>query len=487
MRTSLRRWIVGIGVVVIVGGGVGAFLARERWFGSIPQGVYCCAAGAGEDHTHAPERSGEAAADEKHRPTAAGRRAPDEMPKSGPAGSHRHDETAAMRLSTAAQQNVGLKLAKVKLSAFERTITVPAMIVAQPGRTHVEVAAPVTGAVTRIWRTEGETVTPGQRLFELRLTHEEIVEAQAEFLKTAEELGVVKRELARLEHVAAEGAIAGKAILERKYEADKLEAALRSQRQRLFLHGLSPTQVDAILDSRTLLSSFSVAAPEISEKPADASSERLLQVERVEVQQGEHVAAGATLCVLADYAELYIEGKAFAEDAETVRKAADSAWRVTAVIAKNGREPTMVRDLRILYLANRIDPETRALLFYVPLANKVVRDRTEGGRRFTDWQFKPGQRVQLLVPVETWANRIVLPADAVVQDGAEAYVFEENEGHFDRRTVRVEYRDQYSAVLANDGAIAPGAVVVVSGAYQVHLAMKNKASGQPDPHAGHHH
>ena len=67
----------------------------------------------------------------------------------------------------------------------------------------------------------------------------------------------------------------------------------------------------------------------------------------------------------------------------------------------------------------------------------------------------------------------------VVQDGPESYVFEKNDGHFDRRAVRVEYRDQYSAVIANDGTLTPGKMVIVSGAYQVHLAMKNKAGGAP--------
>ena len=60
-------------------------------------------------------------------------------------------------------------------------------------------------------------------------------------------------------------------------------------------------------------------------------------------------------------------------------------------------------------------------------------------------------------------------------------------GQFDRRTVRVEYRDQYSVVIANDGTLTPGKMVIVSGSYQVHLAMKNKAGGAPDPHAGHNH
>ena len=48
---------------------------------------------------------------------------------------HKHEEAAAVKLSPTAQDNVGLKLAKVELSAFERTITVPAMV--EIGRAHV--------------------------------------------------------------------------------------------------------------------------------------------------------------------------------------------------------------------------------------------------------------------------------------------------------------------------------------------------------------
>lgn len=399
---------------------------------------------------------------------------------------HSHDEIA-MHLSAAARDNVGLKLAQVKLSTFERTISVPAMVVERRGKTHLDVAAPFTGKITKIWPNQGETVTPGQRLFELRLTHEDLVEAQSDFLKTAEELDVVKREVARLQQVAAQGAIAGKTLLERKYEQDKLEGVLRSQQQRLLLHGLTSVQIDDILANRTLIGSATIAVPQPSETTAGQNPEQLLQVEALNVQVGQHVTEGQTLCVIGDYAELYIEGKAFENDASALIKAVDNNWQATAMIASGAPKPTRVGDLKILYLANQIDPETRAFLFYVQLPNKLLRNRNDGGRRFSDWEFRPGQRVQLLIPVEQWANRIVLPVDAVVQDGAESYVFEEHDGHFDRRTVRIEYRDQHSAVLANDGVLKPGVSVAVAGAYQLHLAMKNKAGGAVDPHAGHRH
>jgi hypothetical protein len=95
--------------------------------------------------------------------------------------------------------------------------------------------------------------------------------------------------------------------------------------------------------------------------------------------------------------------------------------------------------------------------------------------------------MQLQVPIEKLADRIVLPIDAVAQDGAETYVFVPNGDHFDRRPVHVEYRDQTFAAIAQDGALFPGDVVAISSAQQLQLALKNKSGGAIDPHAGHNH
>ena len=135
-----------------------------------------------------------------------------------------------------------------------------------------------------------------------------------------------------------------------------------------------------------------------------------------------------------------------------------------------------------------MDRQSRAFHFYVALPNRLLRqDKMPDGRRFVYWQFKPGQRTQIRIPVEQWTDRIVLPVEAVAQEGAETYVFEANGDHFDRRPVRVEYRDQDSVVIANDGALKIGSTVAVSAAHQMQLAMKNKSGGGVDPHAGHNH
>lgn len=400
---------------------------------------------------------------------------------------HVHDEAAAIKLSKQARGNIGLRLAKVELRPFERTITVPGIVVERPGWSVLEVTAPMRGVVTRIYPIQGEAVEPGQPLFEVRLTHEDLLQVQTEFLRTLEELDVTGREVARLEKVTADGAIAGKTLLERKYEQQKQEAALRAQRQALLLHGLSQEQVDKIVASRTLLQSLTIRAP--VRESAGTSETHPLLVQQLKVSLGKYVSAGDTLCTLVDYGELYIEGRAFEQDIQAINRASTAGCTISAVLgSKAAADEETVQGLCILYLDEKVDRESRAFHFYVTLPNRLLREaKTPDGRRFAYWQFKPGQRTQVRVPVEQWKDRIVLPVDAVAQEGAEAYVFEANGDHFDRRPVHVEYRDQDWVVIANDGALKVGTTVAASAAHQVQLALKAKSGGGVDPHAGHNH
>lgn len=413
------------------------------------------------------------------------------IPRSGESATlgHRHDDAAAVHLSPAAQESVRLRLVKVELQPFERTISVPGMVVERPGWSLLEVTAPMTGIVTQIYPLQGEAVEPDQPLFEVRLTHEDLLQLQTEFLRTLEELDVVQREVERLEKAAADGIVAGKTLLDRKYEQQKQQAALKTQRQALLLHGLTSEQIDAITAQRTLLQSLTIRAPRPTSDSAGGESHGLLQVQQLKAARGKYVNAGDVLCTLADHGELFIEGVAFEQDIPALNRAAASDWRVSALLGSKsaGTEET-VKGLRLFYLDNNVDRESRTLRFYIALPNQLLReDKTAAGHRFVYWRFKPGQKVLVQVPVERWAGKIVLPIEAVVQEGPESYVFEANEGHFDRRSVRVEYRDQNSAVIANDGSLRVGAEVAASAAHQMQLLLKSKAGGGVDPHAGHNH
>lgn len=426
-------------------------------------------------------------------------------------GHEGHDDDHAIELSKQAMLNVGLtkdQIQPVKLQTFEKSLTVPALIVEQPGRTRVQVATPMTGVITHVHALQGQAVEPGTLLFQIRLTHEDLVKAQTDFLQTLGELDVEEREIERLQDITSTGAVARKVLLEREYAKDKLTASLNAQREALRLHGLSDKQVQQIEHDRKLLRELQVFAPTADDHPGDElkltgeyathvayyqesgdnkTDKSPLILQELQVHKGQSVESGQTLCVLSEYDELFIEGLAFEQDVSSLRLASENDWKIDAIFDKAGSTSDIVKDLDIAYLASAVDTDSRTLRFYVRLPNKVVKDHRVSGNRYVEWQFLPGQRLELRVPIDKWEDQIVLPVDAVAREGAEYFVFEQNHGHFDRVAVHVRYRDQYSAVIANDGALKPGDVVAMRGAHQLQMAMKNKAGGGVDPHAGHNH
>ena len=403
-----------------------------------------------------------------------------------------HDHSAHLRensieLSENGLKNIGYRPVTVALGTFERTITIPAIVVEQAGRTQIHITSPVTGVVTEITAFNGEAVEPDSLMFEVRLTHEEVVTTQRDYLLTSESLDVVNREIERLQSVG-QGVIPGKVVLEKQYEKQKLEAVLLASEQALMLHGLSANQIAEIRSTKQLIQTLTIRAPDHSHNDSNCKDDHLFHAQRIAVSQGQQIQAGEELCVLADHCELLIEGRAFEDDAKNLRNAVREGWNVSSKLLSGDEQVETIDGLKLLYLADHIDPESRAFHFYMRLPNEVMLDqKSANGRRFIEWRFKPGQRMELRVPVERWTDRIVLPVDAIVEEGAEMYVYRQNGEHFEQVPVHVEYRDRESVVVANNGSLFPGDIVAGQGAYQIHLALKNKAGGGVDPHAGHQH
>jgi multidrug efflux pump subunit AcrA (membrane-fusion protein) len=442
-------------------------------------------------------------------------------------------------------------LQPLKLQTFRRSITVPGIVVERPGRTRVEISTPMAAVITHVHAVQGESVKPGTLLFQMRITAEALVSTQTDLLRTVGELDVETREIARLSKVTEAGAVSQKTLLERQYAKEKLEVQMNAQKEALRLHGLSERQIDDIAKNRRLLRDLQIIAPgrdEHSEDELHLSSASVRQVSRskapvgmidegrdrlepdrdphpsvggleskatppdseeqidlsphtannsdstplilqeVLVHKGETVAAGTTLAVLADYSELYIQGNAFEQDVELLSQSGQRNWKITALFEGAGDAVRKVENLDLVYSSSDIDIESRSLSFFVRLPNEVASEMpSPNGQRFLDWKYRPGQRVQLRVPVEEWTDQIVLPVEAIAREGAESFVFQQNGKHFDRVPVHVRYRDSSHAVIASDGSLFPGDIVAQRGAHQMQMALKNKAGGGVDPHAGHNH
>ena len=191
---------------------------------------------------------------------------------------------------------------------------------------------------------------------------------------------------------------------------------------------------------------------------------------------------------LADHCLLYIEGKAFEDDAQRLVAAADNGSTIQVVPTSGGNETDKVLNLKVQSVANEIDQQSRALKFYLLLPNQLSTSKSQSQeKQFVAWKYRPGQRMEAKIPTSSlMENKIVLPPDAVVIEGPNAFVFEQNGDNFDRIDVHVLYRDKDNVVLENDGQLV-GSIIAMNGAYEMHLALKNQSGGAIDPHAGHNH
>ena len=431
-----------------------------------------------------------------------------------------HEEGQSIELSGQARANLRLKTEAVTVGPYTSYMEVPGVVTAWPGETHVSITSPLTGVINAINVSRGEMIQSGTPLFTLRLTHQDLVNTQEQFLSQLGQLDVEEREVQRLASISQSGAISGKTLLAREYERDKLMAGIRAARQSMLLHGLSEQQIEEIERTRTLVREVVVTAPlveednslhheslsEASNRVAGNPSLRLAAMQpppmllpshnhtdteflitELNVRRGESVTAGQQLAQLSDYSRLLIEGQAYQRDASLLRKAADSGAELQATMSGADGEMETITGLNVVYIGNEVGTESRSLPFYVGLTNEIERSEQRGDQRYASWRYKPGQRLTVRVPQSQVNDAIVVPKDAVAEEGFERFLFVENGDHFDRVSVEVIASDSVNVAIKNDGQVWPGQTIAVSGAHQLQMAMKNQAGGAIDPHAGHNH
>jgi hypothetical protein len=292
------------------------------------------------------------------------------------------------------------------------------------------------------------------------------------------------------------------------------------------MRGLSGEQVDTIVQSRRVVSTITVAMPQTKMSGVKVSTETVstagwspgsahraqqptgsgeFSVEDLFIATGETVARGAPVCKIADHQLLLICGHAFENEINVVSRLMGENTPVAIEFGIVG-EGELVKGLRVQYVASHVDETSQSFHFYVPLQNEVLKmSRDTLGRKFCTWKYKVGQRVHVFVPTEEIRDQIVLPADAVVQEGPEAFVFREHvekpesedtvKYADDHEDVFIEFEPVHVTIVAREKSVvvispgeelAVGDRVATSSAYQLHLALKSQQEGGSGHHHHHH-
>ncbi len=450
-RKQILRILVGIALVVaIVGTSVTAFMTRDRWLAWLSS------------------ETATAKADFQQSPV---------------------EDAKVLRLSPQARKNLELVSKPVVLQTYWRTIQVPGVVVDRPGLSDRGITSPAVGIVTQVHAFAGDTVTPGQTLFTLRLFSEYLQNTQSELFKATRETELIKEERTRIEGLARSGTIAGNRLIELEQRIRRQAGLIHAYRQDLLTRGLAPLQIEQITKG-SFVSTINVVAPPplsgargqreltpVAFVDDQRSNGLVFEVQELKVELGQQVQAGQLLSVLSNHRSLYIEGHAFKQEAPMLEQAAQNGWPIKVEFAEDDTKhwPPLEQTFQIRHLANTIDRASRTFDFFIPLTNQS-RSYERDGQTFVVWRLRPGQRVRLHVPVEQFQNVIVLPAAAIVREGPEAYVFRQNGDLFNRMPVHVLHEDRLNVVLASDGSVALGSYLAQGSAASLNRVLKAQAA-----------
>jgi cobalt-zinc-cadmium efflux system membrane fusion protein len=450
---AIRRWLVTAAAASLASaGGFAAYRSQNTWM------------------PHVFPVKSEASAEQSH-------------------GEHDHGTwTDRVKLSPQAQKNLGLDVDTPEPREYWRTIRIPGIVVDRPGESDRVVPTRVAGVVAELRAKPGDTVRAGEPLALLHLVSEYLQGTQTDLVKSAKELEFATARRDRVAEAVRKGTQSGTALIEEENQVKRFTTQVQAYRRQLALFGLSAEQVDRA-EKGDVITELTLTAP--------GTAEQLYEVQELKVNLGDSVQAGQALVTLANHQKLYIEGRAFKSEADSLAVAAEKRVPIRAEFAdeKPGAWPAQ-EPLVIHHLSNQVNPATRTFAVFLALENQPRTFSRDGKTHFV-WRYRPGQQVRLLMPVEklvsyasdgkTEQRPFVLPAGAVVREGPEAYVFVQNGDLFIRKPVRVLHADRTDVVIANDGSVSEIEFVVRNQAAAINRALKAQAANGGGGHHDHDH
>lgn len=460
------------------------------------------------DHDHDTDRDSKTTADADHSSHS------EEAGHSETTGhDHAKEEThegagSEIALSANALRNISLDspdaVMKLEPGSFTKTHVIPAIIMEFAGRTTSKVPAPYAGIVTKIYHEPGESVQPGEPLFDLTLSLPAMMDGQLALLKLLETQGFLTREIAEID--ANLNGLAPQRRRELDVRLKETLIEITNQRNALRVLGLPDETITRIeAERKPVTHVITVPVPPVSHHgfisdQNPGKTETSVVFETLFVNVGASVEVGQMLCDVCDLCELTVRGDAFAVNEgillDALRKP-ETPVRVT--FEGTGKQP--LENLRLRMVESKIDEKNRTLSCFADFAN--VKLNQEGPEpdahphrpHYVHWLFKPGERCQMEISYDTIENVFVVPAGAVARDVQETFVFEleeeltTGEKVWHRHPVHLLFRTREKAVLANDGTLKPGIRIAARSASFLQDAI-NAQSGSGtkiDPHAGHNH
>jgi cobalt-zinc-cadmium efflux system membrane fusion protein len=321
----------------------------------------------------------------------------------------------------------GIRTAAAEVKQVPLTLELSGRI--QPDPTSVTpIFPPVGGRVIRVEVRPGEAVARGQIL--ALLESSDVTSARMDYRHAIADAEVKGNQRERAADLFAKGALAEKDAQQADADAKMADAEVARTLDRLHVLDVDPNGTT---------NEFKLLAPHAGV---------VLDVGAAQGEFSKSLDAPRALCTLADLSTVWAVGEIYEKDIEGLKVGEQANVAVTAYGNKKWTG-------RVAAIADALDPVSRTLSLRVVLPNP---DRT----------LKPEMFATISL-VRSTAPVILIPASAVIREGASSYVYvQRNANQFEKRAVTLgTSKDEVAEV---EKGLKAGDVIVTEGALLLRAA-----------------
>lgn len=308
------------------------------------------------------------------------------------------DRDVLIRIDERQMRAAGIEVAQVEAEGGTAQAMLPGTVVVPPQQLLV-VAAPAAGLIEAVLVGPNETVHAGQVIARLRST--DLLEAQRTYLQALAAEQLAQTRLERDEQLARERIIAERRLITTRADREYAGTTLQEREQMLALLGMAANDIRDLRDSRRMVASLTVSAPQDG------------VVLELRTSPGERVAASAPLFSVAQLEPLWINLQVPLSQARAI----EPSTRVTV--------PGTAAQGEVVRLGRSVDQTTQSVVATV---------RVDAGAD----ALRPGQVVNTSVALQSNGTpQWRLPAGSVVRHAGQSWVFVRTQAGFLARPVTI--------------------------------------------------
>lgn len=349
-------------------------------------------------------------------------------------------EKGLVTLSPEAQKTLGVKTTEVRPSQPDIRILAYASVVA-PWQRHAFVTSRSGGRIVALHVSPGQTVARGELLAEVESL--ELEDLRRELLNAQTEVGLSRQIVESIEPLASQQAIAQREIFEARTKHEENLNALKIARSKLSNLGLT----DDVIDGMQRGSAGVARALPVTAPIGGTVIHSDLTVGRV-IEPADH------LFEIIDLSRVWVKIGVLEKDLHRVEPGQPVELSLAAYPQEIIR--TTVQ-MKVPYL----DPQTHLGTVWAELINSSG----------SEPRFLPGLYGQAQVITSKAGKMLTIPAEALINDGAERYVLVEEEAtarSYTYRKQNVVVASQTSTqVFLADGGVFAGDQLVTAGAHEL--------------------